>query len=128
MQLLFSQSTDKAGELSGLPGSQGVSVGARAAGLLAACQALRTAIAAAAGTVPGTGPGRGSFTIALNTRDQVILAASVAAGPLTSGNKTSLAGLGVTGGGNGSGPAPARFVRIVAALQRPGTAAPCPGP
>jgi hypothetical protein len=52
--------------------------------LLVTYQALRTAIADAAGTVPGTDPDRASFTIALNTaRDQVILAAGVLAGPVT---------------------------------------------
>ncbi|HEX5300130.1 MAG TPA: IS4 family transposase [Streptosporangiaceae bacterium] len=49
--------------------------------LLVTYQALRTAIAGAAGTVPGTGPDRASFAIALNSaRDQVILAAGVTAG------------------------------------------------
>jgi hypothetical protein len=49
--------------------------------LLVTYQALRTAIADAAGTVPGTDPDRGSFTIALSAaRDQVILAAGVIAG------------------------------------------------
>lgn len=49
--------------------------------LLVTYQALRTAIADAAGTVPGTDPDRGSFTIALNAaRDQLILAAGVIAG------------------------------------------------
>ena len=49
--------------------------------LLVTYQALRTAIADAAGTVPGTDPDRGSFTIALNAaRDQIILAAGVIAG------------------------------------------------
>jgi len=44
--------------------------------LLVAYQALRTAIADAAGTVPGADPDRASFTVALNAaRDQVILAA-----------------------------------------------------
>jgi Insertion element 4 transposase N-terminal/Transposase DDE domain len=48
--------------------------------LLVTYQALRTAIADAAGTVPGTDPDRASFAIALNTaRDQVILAAGVTA-------------------------------------------------
>jgi hypothetical protein len=50
--------------------------------LLVTYQALRTAIADAAGTVPGTDPDRASFTIALSTaRDQVILAAGIAPGP-----------------------------------------------
>ena len=50
--------------------------------LLVTYQALRTAIADAAGTVPGIDPDRASFTIALNAaRDQVILAAGVLAGP-----------------------------------------------
>ncbi len=50
--------------------------------LLVTYQALRTAIADAAGTVPGTDPDRASFSIALNAaRDQVILAAGVLAGP-----------------------------------------------
>jgi hypothetical protein len=50
--------------------------------LLVTYQALRTAIADAAGTVPGTDPDRASFTIALNAaRDQVILAAGVTACP-----------------------------------------------
>ena len=50
--------------------------------LLVTYQALRTAIADAAGTVPGADPDRASFTIALNAaRDQVILAAGVLAGP-----------------------------------------------
>jgi hypothetical protein len=49
--------------------------------LLVTYQALRTAIADAAGTVPGTDPDRASFAIALNAaRDQVILAAGVTAG------------------------------------------------
>jgi Insertion element 4 transposase N-terminal/Transposase DDE domain len=49
--------------------------------LLVTYQALRTAIADAAGTVPGTDPDRASFTTALNTaRDQVIQAAGVIAG------------------------------------------------
>jgi hypothetical protein len=49
--------------------------------LLVTYQALRTALADAAGTVPGTDPDRASFTIALNAaRDQVILAAGVIAG------------------------------------------------
>jgi hypothetical protein len=49
--------------------------------LLVTYQALRTAIADAAGTVPGTDPDRGSFAIALSAaRDQVILAAGVIAG------------------------------------------------
>jgi hypothetical protein len=49
--------------------------------LLVTYQAIRTAIADAAGTVPGTDPDRASFAIALNTaRDQVILAAGVIAG------------------------------------------------
>jgi hypothetical protein len=44
--------------------------------LLVTYQALRTAIADAAGTVPGAGPDRASFSVALNAaRDQVILAA-----------------------------------------------------
>ncbi|HEX4090257.1 MAG TPA: IS4 family transposase [Trebonia sp.] len=52
--------------------------------LLVTYQALRTAIADAAGTVPGTDPDRGSFAIALSAaRDQVILAAGVLAGPAT---------------------------------------------
>ena len=52
--------------------------------LLVTYQALRTAIADAAGTVPGTDPDRASFAVALNTaRDQVILAAGVLAGPAT---------------------------------------------
>ncbi len=52
--------------------------------LLVTYQALRTAIADAAGTVPGTAPDRASFAVALNTaRDQVILAAGVLAGPAT---------------------------------------------
>jgi hypothetical protein len=52
--------------------------------LLVTYQALRTAIADAAGTVPGTDPDRASFTIALNAaRDQVILAAGVLAGTTT---------------------------------------------
>jgi hypothetical protein len=52
--------------------------------LLVTYQALRTAIADAAGTVPGTDPDRASFTVALNaSRDQVILAAGVLAGPAT---------------------------------------------
>jgi hypothetical protein len=52
--------------------------------LLVTYQALRTAIADAAMAVPGTNPDRASFTIALNTaRDQVILAAGVAAGTAT---------------------------------------------
>src|ERR1700749_1694021 len=52
--------------------------------LLVTYQALRTAIADAAGTVPGTDPDRASFAIALNTaRDQVILAAGVTAGTIT---------------------------------------------
>jgi hypothetical protein len=52
--------------------------------LLVAYQALRTAIADAAGTVPGTDPDRASFTVALNAaRDQIILAAGVTAGPVT---------------------------------------------
>jgi len=56
--------------------------------LLVTYQALRTAIADAAGTVPGTDPDRASFTVALNTaRDQVILAAGI-----TAGNATDLAG------------------------------------
>jgi hypothetical protein len=49
--------------------------------LLVTYQALRAAIADAAGTVPGTDPDRASFAIALNAaRDQVILAAGVLAG------------------------------------------------
>ena len=49
--------------------------------LLVTYQALRTAIADAAGTVPGADPDRASFTTALNAaRDQVILAAGVIAG------------------------------------------------
>ena len=49
--------------------------------LLVTYQALRTAIADAAGTVPGTDPDRASFAIALSTaRDQVIHAAGVIAG------------------------------------------------
>jgi hypothetical protein len=56
--------------------------------LLVTYQALRTAIADAAGTVPGTDPDRASFTVALNAaRDQVILAAGV-----TPGAATDLAG------------------------------------
>ncbi len=52
--------------------------------LLVTYQALRTAIADAAGTVPGTDPDRASFAIALNAaRDQVILAAGVLAEPAT---------------------------------------------
>jgi hypothetical protein len=52
--------------------------------LLITYQALRTAIADAAGTIPGTDPDRASFTIALNAaRDQVTLAAGVIAGPAT---------------------------------------------
>jgi hypothetical protein len=52
--------------------------------LLITYQALRTAIADAASTVPGADPDRASFTIALSTaRDQVILAAGIAAGPVT---------------------------------------------
>jgi hypothetical protein len=52
--------------------------------LLVTYQALRTAIADAAGTVPGTDPDRASFAVALNaSRDQVILAAGVLAGPAT---------------------------------------------
>ena len=48
--------------------------------LLAAYQALRTAIADATLTHPATPPDRGSFTIALNTaRDQIIHAANVIA-------------------------------------------------
>jgi hypothetical protein len=51
-------------------------------------QALRTAIADAAGAVPGTDPDRASFTVALNTaRHQVMLAAGI-----TAGNTTDLAG------------------------------------
>jgi Insertion element 4 transposase N-terminal len=50
--------------------------------LLVTYQALRTAIADAAGTVPGADPDRASFTVALNAaRDQVILAAGVLPGP-----------------------------------------------
>jgi hypothetical protein len=46
--------------------------------LLVTYQALRTAMADAAGTVPGTDPDRASFSIALDAaRDQVILAAGV---------------------------------------------------
>jgi hypothetical protein len=53
-----------------------------ACALLVAYQALRTAIADAAGTVPGADPDRASFSVALNAaRDQVILAAGVLAGP-----------------------------------------------
>jgi hypothetical protein len=49
--------------------------------LLVTYQALRIAMADAAGTVPGTDPDRASFTIALNAaRDQVVLAAGVIAG------------------------------------------------
>jgi hypothetical protein len=49
--------------------------------LLVTYQALRTAIADAAGTAPGTDPDRASFTIALDAaRDQVIQAAGVIAG------------------------------------------------
>jgi hypothetical protein len=49
--------------------------------LLVAYQALRTAIADAAGTVPGADPDRASFAIALHAaRDQVILAAGITAG------------------------------------------------
>ena len=52
--------------------------------LLVTYQALRTAIADAAGTVPGTDPDRASFSVALNAaRDQVILAAGVLAGTVT---------------------------------------------
>jgi hypothetical protein len=52
--------------------------------LLVTYQVLRTAIADAASTVPGTDPGRASFAVALNaSRDQVILAAGVLAGPVT---------------------------------------------
>ena len=52
--------------------------------LLVTYQALRAAIADAAGTVPGTDPDRASFAIALNAaRDQVILAAGVLAGTAT---------------------------------------------
>jgi hypothetical protein len=52
--------------------------------LLVTYQVLRTAIADAAGTVPGTDPDRASFAVALNaSRDQVILAAGVLAGPVT---------------------------------------------
>jgi hypothetical protein len=56
--------------------------------LLVTYQALRTAIADAAGTIPGTDPDRASFAIALNAaRDQVILAAGV-----TTGTAIDLAG------------------------------------
>jgi hypothetical protein len=49
--------------------------------LLVTYQALRTAIADAAGTVPGTDPDRASFSVALDTaRDQVIHAAGIFAG------------------------------------------------
>ena len=52
--------------------------------LLVTYQALRTAMADAAGTVPGTDPDRASFTIALAAaRDQVILAAGVTADAVT---------------------------------------------
>jgi len=52
--------------------------------LLVTYQVLRTAIADAARTVPGTDPDRASFAVALNaSRDQVILAAGVLAGPAT---------------------------------------------
>jgi hypothetical protein len=52
--------------------------------LLVTYQALRTAIADAAGTVPGTDPDRASFAVALNAaRDQVILAAGIQAGIVT---------------------------------------------
>jgi Insertion element 4 transposase N-terminal/Transposase DDE domain len=52
--------------------------------LLVTYQVLRTAIADAAATAPGTDPDRASFTVALNTsRDQVILAAGILAGPVT---------------------------------------------
>jgi hypothetical protein len=52
--------------------------------LLVTYQALRTAIADAAGTVPGTDPDRASFAVALNAaRDQTILAAGVLAGTVT---------------------------------------------
>jgi hypothetical protein len=52
--------------------------------LLAAYQALRTAIADATLTHPATPPDRGSFTIALNTaRDQIIHAANVIAATTT---------------------------------------------
>jgi hypothetical protein len=52
--------------------------------LLVTYQALRTAIADAAGTVPGTDPDRASFTVALNAaRDQTTLAAGVLAGTAT---------------------------------------------
>jgi hypothetical protein len=51
--------------------------------LLITYQVLRTAIADAAATAPGTDPDRASFAIALNaSRDQVILAAGVTAGPV----------------------------------------------
>jgi len=47
--------------------------------LLAVCQALRTAMAAATGTVPGTGPDRASFTVALETaREQATSARGIA--------------------------------------------------
>jgi hypothetical protein len=56
--------------------------------LLVTYQALRTAIADAAGTVPGTDPDRASFTVALNAaRDQVTLAAGV-----IDGTRVDLAG------------------------------------
>ena len=56
--------------------------------LLVTYQALRTAIADAAGTVPGTDPDRASFTVALHAaRDQVIQAAGV-----ITGTSTDLAG------------------------------------
>jgi hypothetical protein len=46
--------------------------------LLTACQALRMAMATAAGTVPGTDPDRASFTAALETaREQVITARGI---------------------------------------------------
>jgi Insertion element 4 transposase N-terminal/Transposase DDE domain len=49
--------------------------------LLVIYQALRTAMADAAGTAPGTDPDRASFSIALDAaRDQVILAAGITAG------------------------------------------------
>ncbi len=49
--------------------------------LLVTYQALRTAIADAAGAVPGTDPDRASFSVALDTaRDQVIQAAGIFAG------------------------------------------------
>jgi len=52
--------------------------------LLVTYQALRTAIADAAGTAPGTSPDRASFSVALDAaRDQVIQAAGVIAGTST---------------------------------------------